>query len=422
VAAARTIEIPLDVVLQDAARDDVVAMLLPVFDGEPGYVALDASSLTSAVLRDGATRTAGVVRLDSQELARARGDRAFALALDIDRNGSADADEPRFVEGGTRAPSGKGSLTLEDGKAVVYIEPNCSCRGSLHICSKADEYSVSIVELASGEQLWGSETHMAVMHIDCRFTTVLGKTVRLPDVIGTRPAAELGIKLSKGSHSQIVPLYLAKGASGPQGPQGPQGETGPRGPQGEAGALGPAGPQGPQGVAGATGPAGPKGEAGPMGREGPQGTQGPKGDTGAVGPAGPQGPKGESGPIGPAGPQGPQGDTGAIGPAGPQGAKGEIGPAGPQGVKGDVGPAGPQGEKGEIGAMGPAGSQGPQGETGAAGPAGPRGLQGEAGPTGPAGPQVRKARLAKSALLARKERRARSVLQVGKAKKATLAP
>ena len=287
--------------------------------------------------------------------------------------------------------------------AYIFIEADqCACGsartkgiqpatwGGEKVCSKFDEFNISILDAQSGTRLWGPENHRVVIHNDCRFTIAIGLQKPVPYELTQRDAKSLRLELVTpssarkfseeedttlyGQHKpqpdlrQVVNLYppfATRGLRGPRGFKGPQGDVGPMGPQGDMGPMGPMGAMGPQG------PKGDRGDTGPMGPMGPKGDKGDKGDRGDPGPEGPMGPKGDTGP------QGPKGDRGDTGPQGPKGDRGPVGPQGPmglQGPKGDVGPMGPMGPKGDTGPQGPEGPRGPRGESGAPGPQGPAGV------------------------------------------------
>ncbi|MDX7218364.1 hypothetical protein, partial [Escherichia coli] len=119
-ALARTVEVPVDLVLVGAGRDEVAAMALPLFDGEVGALALDASALRSGPMPGGGTRTRGALQVDAAALAAARGERLFAVGIDLDHSGAIEGTEPRFVPAEPGAAGGAAGEGSEG--ATVHVE------------------------------------------------------------------------------------------------------------------------------------------------------------------------------------------------------------------------------------------------------------------------------------------------------------
>ncbi len=329
---------------------------------------------------------------------------AFAKKMqDSEKARSHDQDhsyEDDFEDGAKRDHSGHGEEAWDpptddslldangEGTATVVLPIDCTCDGKgqtkekfpipipnpfpVKICSMLNSYKVSLIRWPDGSQAWGSETLKSVLHNDCIFVNVLGRSKPIPSDVLKTPRRNLRVRLETSHGVQIVPFYPmgTEGEGAEPGPPGPMGPAGPAGADGADGLPGPAGPAGPVGPAGADGIQGPEGPVGPRGLIGPEGPMGPIGLTGR------QGPKGDLGLAGPVGPQGPKGDAGPPGIPGLTGPKGDSGEPGPQGPQGATGPMGLKGERGDDGAPGPVGPAGPRGERGAEGVQGPKGEPG----------------------------------------------
>ncbi|MBC7661282.1 MAG: hypothetical protein H7249_16430, partial [Chitinophagaceae bacterium] len=128
-----------------------------------------------------------------------------------------------------------------EGTAYVHIEVPCGCSSAADVCSILDWYDITILDKTTKQVIWGPESHKVVMHNDCAFTKVLGKTIKIPDEILARATGTMLFHLKNDSEDQIVPFYPPFGATGGGGTVGP---AGPAGPAGANGATGPAGPTG----------------------------------------------------------------------------------------------------------------------------------------------------------------------------------
>ena len=323
------------------------------------------------------------------------------VTLDLNENGKADHDEPRFSS--EKLGTNRFTIATEKRTAFFHTVTNCSCLGKDN-CIDTYDYRITLVDFETGESLSPTETHKFNMGPDCGFTFNLGRQQDLNEQVLTYPADRLGIKIeNRRGVTQFTKASLGLGGSGGSGERGPKGDKGEKGEKGEKGYKGDQGPpgekgepgergergqQGERGIQGIPGPPGEKGEQGERGQQGERGIQGipgPKGDGGEKGETGPKGDKGSQGEKGEPGQQGIPGPKGESGEKGEPGAKGEKGDRGPKGEPGEKGEPGAKGEKGESGAKGADGAPGEKGEKGDRGPAGPKGESGAAGAPGEKG-------------------------------------
>jgi hypothetical protein len=206
-----------------------------------------------------------------------------SLGLDLNQDGVIGKDEPRFRSAGFKGIPLRSKTQSRTDSAVVYIEASsCPCLAKPYACSIRLNYEISILDKATGDVLWGSETHEAIMGNTCSFTTALGKKTPIPQGVLDREPAELALKLVNATEEQVVEFYGALSGTGPKGELGPQGPKGDRGDVGAQGPQGDKGEQGLRGLPGLTGERGEKGERGPRGETGAAGAPGPKGDPGSL--------------------------------------------------------------------------------------------------------------------------------------------